>query len=404
MIESTSPAVMEFTDFKDFKYGRVAAAAIVFVLFVGSVGWPLFVWPLVALAHHVAVWPAAVYLTALTVLLVAGSFRVIRRGTWMDDDGLSVRGWLRSRRVGWPQVVRLTDGCTLFGAWGLTALLSDGRAVDCPCTGSGLLLADRGRLIQLRTAATRCGVKADMGGIPPQRPRAWEDAASVARRYRAWLVIWLWVAVAAVAGLVVVWVWNVRRPDYGPLPVPIGYVAIGAAVVAGWAVRWWRQALREGSAPADDRAEGDWFSVRLGRGRHAVAVVARRPPGCTVMLGYFFGPFESPRPAVDIIGELDPADAMLVSLGAARIWYGKPGGSRARLGRAEGWDCGSWPVPVFQRTDPVTKQSFKLFYNDQLRFVREEPADSVETEGLPAFGFIVSVEQLEARLRQQLGE
>src|SRR5262245_33392616 len=141
MIETTRPAVTEFRDFKDFKYGPVAAAAIMFVLFVGSVGWPLFIWPLVALAHHVAVWPSGVYLTALTMLLVAGSFRVIGRGTSMDDDGVVVRGWLRSWRVGWPQVVRLTDGCTLIGAWGLTALLSDGRAVNCPCTGSGGLLA-----------------------------------------------------------------------------------------------------------------------------------------------------------------------------------------------------------------------------------------------------------------------
>lgn len=398
MIDLDSPTVTEF------RHGSAMAIAGLVVSSWVVCGWPLVIWPLVALAHHVAVWPAAAYLTVLAGLIAASTYRGARGGTRMDNSGLVIRGWLRSWRLGWPQVAQLTDGCDFGGVWVLTVLLNDGRAINCPATSLGPL-AERGKLTQVRQVAARYGVREDLGGIGAPRPRAWEDAVAVARRYRTRLGIWLLVAAAAVAGLVVVWVWNVSRPDYGPVPVPLAYIAAGAVVAAGWALRWRRQALREGSGREDDRAEGDWFSLSLTRNLHAVGVVARRPPRCTVMLAYFFGPFESARPAMDTIGALRPADALLVSFATARFWDGRPAGRRgswALLGRAEDWDRAAWPVPVFTRTDPEAKQSFKILYDDQLRFVREEPADGIEVEAPQGWGFFGSAEGLGAELRKRL--
>jgi hypothetical protein len=209
--------------------------------------------------------------------------------------------------------------------------------------------------------------------------------------YTVRLGILLTVSAAAVAGLVVVSVWNSSHVDFGPVFLPAAWPAL--AVLTCTSIVWfsWRQALRPDPAHRDDYGEGDWFAVPLGQDVHAVGVVARRRQrGRGVMVGYFFGPFDSP-PALDHLAELRPADAVLVrEFANAPIRYNEraKSGSWPLLGKVSGWDRAAWPIPVFRRADPKTKQSFKVFCDDELGFVREEPTSRKGTRGLPPWALI----------------
>lgn len=379
MIEIESRAVTRVTD------GRSRLAGVVAGHVVGY-GWLVYIWPIPVLANHVAPWPIpAAYLVVVTVLVVAAFYRASRVALIVSDSGLVVRSFLRSRRLAWEEVARLVDGCAWTDDWALTVLLTDGRAVTSAAAVS-TRLANSGWLTALAEHAARHEVPAHLSGIAAWRRRAWEDGASSARWYTVRLWIWLTASGVAVAGLVVVSVWNSDHTDFGPVFLPAACAVLAVLIYTPMVWLRRRQALRPEPAQRDDYGEGDWFAVPLAQDVHAAGVVARKQPrGRGVMVGYFFGPFES-QPALDQLAELRPADALLIrEFANVPIRYNElpKSGSWPRLGKVSGWDRADWPVPVFKRTDFKAKQSFKVFCDDELGFVREEPASRKGTRGLP---------------------
>jgi hypothetical protein len=132
--------------------------------------------------------------------------------------------------------------------------------------------------------------------------------------------------------------------------------------------------------------EGDWFAVPLRDDGFAVGVVARANPKAA-LLGYFFGPRLSEVPTLEEVGDLRPADAVLV----AKFGHlGLTGGTWPVIGRIENWDRTAWPMPVFVRYEELSGRSFKVFYDDDdpNKLIREEQVSPGKAEQGPKDGLM----------------
>jgi hypothetical protein len=106
-------------------------------------------------------------------------------------------------------------------------------------------------------------------------------------------------------------------------------------------------------------AEGDWFAVPLIGDGYAVGLVARANPK-GVLLGYFFGSKRATIPSMRELGDLRAEHAILVQKFGH---LGLKDGTWPVLGRVDGWDRASWPMPVFVRYEELTGRSFNVFYD-----------------------------------------
>jgi hypothetical protein len=81
----------------------------------------------------------------LAVVAFASSllfYRFWRMGARFDDHGVKIRGFLRTDRVGWPEVSHFADGVTRVGVggekfrdcWALVIVLRDGRTITVTAT------------------------------------------------------------------------------------------------------------------------------------------------------------------------------------------------------------------------------------------------------------------------------
>jgi len=326
-----------------------------------------------------------VYLAIVAVALIWSLYRAWHVGVRFDGHGVMVWNYFRTHQARWAEVSSFADGSTNGRNWALAVMLRDGRGVTATAT-----VGRPGRpeiLTALRQAAAAHQVPAKLTGIGTERPRAWQDAASEARRKGAWSAAWLAVAVIALAAVVPLF-WFARTHSHGHHPVnfyPAAFAA-GVAVIGLLAARaaWRRrqQFLGQRPVPQQDRyGEGDWFAVPLlpGRTDFALGLIARAEPRQGgIVLCYFFPPRGSAEPALAQLRELHAADAVLVQKldGLERKW--------PRLGRAPGWDRDAWPLPAFGRSGKKTGQVSRVIYDDDLRFVGEEMADRTEVDTLPS--------------------
>jgi hypothetical protein len=139
---------------------------------------------------------------------------------------------------------------------------------------------------------------------------------------------------------------------------------------------------------------GDWFAVPLRNGGFAVGLIARANRQ-GVLFGYFFGPRREAVPGLDEVGELGPADAVLVGrfghLGLKR-------GTWPIIGRSADWRSADWPMPALVRYEELTGRSFQVFYDDDdpnklVREVAVPPgvAEQAPKDGLMGAGFVETV-------------
>jgi hypothetical protein len=146
--------------------------------------------------------------------------------------------------------------------------------------------------------------------------------------------------------------------------------------------------------------EGDWFAVPLGPGGYVAGIVARANKRRATILAYFFGP---PRPELPVLAELATlaaADALLV---CTCSHLGLAEGAWPVIGKPDDWDRTKWPMPIFKRSQELTGQFFRVYYNDDdpAQQVRAEQIPRSLAEGLPEDG-LMGYEFVEKRLARLL--
>ena len=108
-------------------------------------------------------------------------------------------------------------------------------------------------------------------------------------------------------------------------------------------------------------SEGTWFAIPLRNGGLGVGVVARATRKGRVILAYFFGPRRGAVPSLNELEHLEPDKAVLV------IRVGDLGlidGTWPIIGKLDNWERSSWPMPIFVRSDDLSRKAWKVYYSD----------------------------------------
>ena len=211
----------------------------------------LFVEPAEALREKHPPAGAVVYSITVAAAVIWTSYRSWRRGVRLDEHGVTVWNYWRNHRLTWAAVSSFTDGSTDGDTWALTVMRRDGRGVTAEATA-----ARPGRpeiLTVLSQAAALHGVPAKLTGVAAERPRAWLDAGSEARRQLARFAVRTAVAVIGVAcAMPLLWWGSSHGGDYYPASIAGGLAAIG---LIGALVAWRRreQLLEQRPMAAQDR-------------------------------------------------------------------------------------------------------------------------------------------------------
>ena len=333
-------------------------------------------------------WAADAYWIILAVSIIALIWAFARprhMGVRFDDRGVRVCNYFRTCRFGWDQVSYFADGyaacldlnnSVVRRGWALSVVLHDGRGITA--TGTMAPSGSPEMVMAVRRAAECRQVVAKLTGVAADRRRAWLDDAVEIRRHAVRYAVWLAATAVALAGTVVLVVWGATHQGNYYLAVLVGVVLLGCLLMTRWVRKERARFLgRRLISVRDQYGEGDWFAVPQSEG-FAPGLIARTEPSKGgVLLCYFFAPLGTAVPTLGQLRELRAGDALLVQRldGLAPDW--------PRLGRAEGWDRGAWPVPAFGRSVRETGRAFLDIYDDDLRFLGEETTSPAELDGLP---------------------
>ena len=133
--------------------------------------------------------------------------------------------------------------------------------------------------------------------------------------------------------------------------------------------------------------EGVIFGVPIGKG-FAVGLMARYSDHG--ILAYFLNRLYDNLPTVDEIRFEKNDIIYIVKAGD----LGLKNGSWPILGTLEKWNRDEWNVPVFYKKGLIDEKLYAIHYNDELKFVRQEPIDSLEnisrypTDGTAGYEFV----------------
>jgi len=116
---------------------------------------------------------AVAYLVIAAAVSVWGCSRGWRIGLRLGDGGVTVRNFLRTYRVSWPEVLCFADGSVSRGqagrVWALDVVLRDGRVVTASGTAGGKRGARPGTLAAIGQAAERYAIPAELTGTATKR-------------------------------------------------------------------------------------------------------------------------------------------------------------------------------------------------------------------------------------------
>jgi DivIVA domain-containing protein len=135
---------------------------------------------IVALAQPTPQWARHASSLALYLAVVASVSAGLlcwgwRTGVRFDGDGLTIRYFFRTRRLGWHEVSRFADGCTGgLGeggghVWALDVVLHDGKVVTVKATARDSRRSEAKVLAAVLQAAERYGIQAPLTGILSKR-------------------------------------------------------------------------------------------------------------------------------------------------------------------------------------------------------------------------------------------
>jgi hypothetical protein len=119
---------------------------------------------------------AVAYLAAAAAVSIWGCFRGWRMGLRLDDQGVTIRNYFRTYRIGWPGVRRFADGSVSGGEagrlWALNVMLRDGRVITAAATSRGKRTARPQTLTAIEQAAGRYDIPAELTGTAMRRGSA----------------------------------------------------------------------------------------------------------------------------------------------------------------------------------------------------------------------------------------
>ncbi|MEO7594294.1 MAG: DUF4259 domain-containing protein, partial [Byssovorax sp.] len=109
-------------------------------------------------------------------------------------------------------------------------------------------------------------------------------------------------------------------------------------------------------------SEGTWFAVPLRSGGFGVGIVARATSRGRVILVYLYGPKRETVPTLTDVAELEPFAAVKVAIIGDLCLIR---GDWPILGRAQQWHRDKWPIPLFVRSDELSRRAFVVRYDDR---------------------------------------
>lgn len=201
--------------------------------------------PIIAVAAFprpkVPEWAAYAYWVILGVSIIGLIWAVARprhMGMRLDERGVKVCNYLRTYRLGWGQVSYFTDGfaaCvdlnhgSVRRGWALSVILRDGKGITATATMA--ILVNPEILTAVEVAAQRHQVSARLTGVAADRPRAWLDEESEARRQSVRYRVSLGATAAASASAAALAVWGMTHQGNFYLAVVVGFVALGGSLI-----------------------------------------------------------------------------------------------------------------------------------------------------------------------------
>jgi DivIVA domain-containing protein len=117
----------------------------------------------------------AVYLAVVASVSALLLYRGWRTGVRFGGDGLTIRYFFGTRRLGWHEVSRFADGCTgglgegAGQVWALDVVLHDGRVVTVKATARDTRSAASKVLTEVLQAAECYGIQAPLTGVVSKR-------------------------------------------------------------------------------------------------------------------------------------------------------------------------------------------------------------------------------------------
>lgn len=128
---------------------------------------------------------------------------------------------------------------------------------------------------------------------------------------------------------------------------------------------------------------GTIFTVPLSKGGYALGLIIRNADN--IILGHFLNQKFDNIPDLHEVGRLfyNPQNIVLTkkigSLGLDKgVWH--------ILGKINNWDEFEWPVPQFLKRDLISNQLYKVYYDNELKFIRQEIVGSSSPKNLPEDG------------------
>lgn len=128
---------------------------------------------------------------------------------------------------------------------------------------------------------------------------------------------------------------------------------------------------------------GSVFCVPLIKGGYAIGIIIR--VNDSIALGHFLNKKFDHIPEIYKLSNLF-LDKQNIAYIKKFGTLGLDKGAWPILGTLSKWDESQWQVPPFTKRDLITNQLYLVYYDDNLRFIRQEAISNLTIDNLPEDG------------------